>query len=111
MIQGAATGTARNLTETAGGNARLRDVALASLGGAFVFGAAALGVFASKDGDSMLAACLGVPAIALLILFGVVWDSQHPRTETLAERIRPGMRHLAWIALIVAYVGWTVSRH
>lgn len=92
-------------------NQRLRDIASACLGGGFVLGAVALGVFASKDGSSMLAIGLGVPAVALLALFGIAWDSQHPRTTTLVERIRPGMRHLGWLALIVGYVGWTLSRH
>lgn len=92
-------------------NQRLRDIAVACLGGGFVLGAVAVGVFASKDGSTLLAIGLGVPSVALLALFGIAWDSQHPRTSPLVERIRPGMRHLVWQALIVGYVGWTLSRH
>lgn len=106
-----ATKTLRHPAATPYFNQRLRDIALACLGGGFVLGAVALGVFASKDGNSMLAIGLGAPAVVLLALFGIAWDSQHPRTTTLVERIRPGMRHLGWLALIAGYVGWTLSRH
>lgn len=67
-------------------------------------------MLASKDGSPLLAAVLGAPAIVLLALCGIVRDSQHPRTQTLAQRSLPGIRHLAVLAAILIWVSWTVTR-
>ncbi len=91
-------------------NRSLRETSSACIGAAFVLGAAALGVLASKDGSPLLAVVLGAPAIVLPALCGIVRDSQHPRTQTLGERALQRIRHLAVLAAILIWVSWTVTR-
>ena len=74
MIDNRATEFLGHPTTSACPNPRRRDIALAYLGGGFVLGAVALGVFASKDGSTVLAIGLGVSAIVLLARFGIAWD-------------------------------------